>query len=944
MPPEVEEKVKAPEKAEFQSGLISNESLNDTLNVDANKNLITKGRSFMDKGEEAYSSDEKLQRDETARGARATLLVRMKRENQQSQADAVDMQNQHTRHKENVMDPAIRRARAKIMEAYSAKADYYTALAISGPEGAAEATTGIIALKAGVPASEALLTQKMNNAERTINQYRNNPRSAILRAVSFASVTKKRKRQSFIEASNSAVSAASQIKVVSDSWDDYMKQYREGTYKVRYKNYDRLFQSYYMLSRGENLTDAGKENFKRSNDDNANAENTNAKDIVEYTGRYSNPGAWPNKVQASPFADDVSEIVGKNINDGSRNYMDGNFKHHTMVAMEGFGTNADGSQVKTLSEEQAGEQPVRRVRFKIDNRFTGYKAKNQMNDQGRLVEDAGFAGSDDAQKRGMSEMGLIADERGTNGEFLFSQKSAKIYNAKSKNNSQRTNGFYIGGEFISANKNVMTDQEEASYWKSPNFAKVAKDERLRTAIRRSDYFRHINKATIQLYMNYNDQDATISDQNVTGDFMAKRSGFFSMTKLGQSLLDGSLLGTLGGLAGTAISGAKEWGDIPDDKINKLYVKYGEVAAKSANTKSKFFKTKDKGITFGALGLGATAIMPVAAIFGAAEAGAKASLLVHTLISMVRNISSIVRDWGDMRKRNKGESIIPFIVSIGESCMDFIDSAATFTEYIMSKTASDTVKGIIGGVKDAILAVKSVVEIIVAGVEKSQITKSDKRLETLMNTLKGINLNASAEDTAEADSLKKNTQAKNFLKLARFRASRDQANSAFTGVSKGLNSFASFAGMGDKKSWINPLSLPFKLASKVVSFIGIIVNKGIGAFGRANNVEMMLGERDLDKTPHFSDILKEETGINNRHYISDLVRVFTAIDTHCLLHKSAANNDLAGFALAKDVIAPYYKIKENESGEDFAQRVSLARFMKALGAPKNWRSVLMESIS
>ena len=56
MPPEVKEK--APQKASFQSGLISNENLADTLNAPQNNNLITKGHSFMDSGENAYTDEQ----------------------------------------------------------------------------------------------------------------------------------------------------------------------------------------------------------------------------------------------------------------------------------------------------------------------------------------------------------------------------------------------------------------------------------------------------------------------------------------------------------------------------------------------------------------------------------------------------------------------------------------------------------------------------------------------------------------------------------------------------------------------------------------------------------------------------------------------------------------------------------------------------------------------
>ncbi len=944
MPPEVKEK--APEKASFQSGLISNENLADTLNAPQNNALITKGRSFMDLGENAYTDEQQQQREETAQGARATLLVRMQRENQQSRIDAADMEEKHRLHKENEMDPAINHAREKVKAAHFAKADYLIALSKTGRTSADQALQELNSFRNEVGAGDNAINAKMQSAQNSITRHRDNPRNKFLRAVSFASASKNSARRAYNNATDAAFNAATHIRAASNRWDEMLSEYREGTYKVHSKNYDRLFQSYYMLSRGKEMTKEGEGvNFKKTDDAGANDQNANAKDIVEYTGRYVEPGSWFTKVHANPYQTELSRIeAGKGTSQNSNNFMDGKLKHHTMVTLEAFGRNANGEQVHTLGEEQAGEEPVRRVRFKIDNTFKGYKAKNQINAQGQL-ENSGAPDKDVDHRIVMGNMNLVADEKGVNGEYIFSQKSAKIYNAKSKNNSQRTNGFYIGGEFISANKDVMTDQQEQTYFSSPNFKKIQQDERLRAAIRRSDFFRHINKATIQLYMNYDDTTHEISDQHVEGSFMSKREGLFSWTSVGQNLLDGTLLGTLGGLTTATISGVKKWNDIPDSQINTLYVKYADVAAKTANNKEKFFGLKDNGYAFGGLSLAATAIMPAAAIFGEVETGAKISLLSHTILGMVKNISQIVGAVKDMKKRHVGDSKGPFIVTIGESIINFLASAANLVEYFADKTLSDQVKGWAGGLKDAILAIKDVVMIIIAGVEKSSITKSDTKLDTVMKAVNNQLPNATTDQRAEGQALKNNTQASTFLRLARSRASRDQWKSGFSFVSKSLDSAASFVGMGDKTSWFNPLSLPFKLASKVVSFLGMGVNKLLGVSRRADNVEMMLGERGLDGTPHFDEVLKEETGINNRHYISDLVRVFTAIDTHCLLHKSVqGGGDAGGFALASDVVAPYYKKRDNETSQEFVARISFNKLLKAVGAPKGWRSVLVESVS
>ena len=135
MPPEVEEK--APEKASFESGLLSNENINDTLA--ANPNLITKGRSFMDQGEAVFNDAQANEKETAAQGARATLIARMQDENTKSQQDAEHMRNQHNAHKERAMDAAIAEAKERKKATFVAQAEYYAALSRTGPANAEQA-------------------------------------------------------------------------------------------------------------------------------------------------------------------------------------------------------------------------------------------------------------------------------------------------------------------------------------------------------------------------------------------------------------------------------------------------------------------------------------------------------------------------------------------------------------------------------------------------------------------------------------------------------------------------------------------------------------------------------------------------------------------------------------------------------------------------------------
>lgn len=951
MPPEVQEK--APEKASFEGGLLSNNNMDDILNQherqnpaqdqdqdqaqDQNQNpqLVTRGRSFMDKGEAVFTDAEADAKEQAAIGARATLIARMQDENTKSQQEAQQMSNQHLVHKQRVMDAAILEAKERKKATFVAQAEYYAALSRTGPANAEQANQRFGQLINGMENADAETINLLAPSLGVIRENIEHGRGAFMRTLTFA-VTRKRHAESALNKANQRYQESLQnIPRINREWNRTLLEYRRNNYKVRSRNYDRLFRKYYMLSRGEDLSAEGAgRNFLRQGQegfDNANV--NNAKNIAEYMGKYNDVQAITNAIEQNPFANIASEIVArKALGEGSSNTMEGLLKKHTMVTLEAFGVAEGNRQIRNLGEEQAGPQPVQRVRIKIDNQFKGYKAKNQRNAEGTLVVDENFAGKGDEARRNMTDLNLVIDERGANGAYLYSQKSAKLYNTRSKRTGQRTNGFYIDGEFISSNKDIIKNPGEAK----SGFAKEAEQERLRAAIRRSDFFRHINKGTIQYYMNYDDSNRNASPQEIKEKFLAKRAGLFSGTKLLQNLYDGTLLGTAGGLFGAYVGDQKNIPFVPDDAIDKVYGKYASTSGSIMNL--------DKSFKLGYAGMAVAAITPVAAIFGQADYGAKLSTLLGSIVGMAQNIATFV----DLRKKWKnckpGDQKWPLVMDFIDNFLGLCGNITSLIDHIAKTLLSDQIRGICSVIRNVFGMLKDIISFIGSGVEKYRITKSDTALATAMEALRNNGAQANPDEVAEGEALSNNAQSKMFLSLARKRATRDQYNATFSFLSKGLDSAGTVMGLGEKSSWFNPISLPFKLAGKVVSFLGMGWNKIQGKGLRRSNIGTMLGDENLDKVSGFDMILKEETGINNKHYLSDLLRVFMTVDMHCLLHKSAANGDAGGLRLAKDVIKPYYQQKNNETIEDFLARVSFNRLLKAAGAPSDWRSVLLASIS
>ncbi len=930
MPPEVQEK--APEKASFDSGLLSNENLEATLNE--NQELINKGRSFMDQGEAVFSDEEAQAKENAAEGARATLIARMQDENAKSRNDAESMRNQHAEHKQRVMDAAITEAKERKKATFIAEAEYYAALSRTGPQNARQAMMDYTAFTHRLANADQDTINAVARCGQVINRNLHDGRGAFLRALTFSGTRRSHAHSAMNKAENNAYEASSKIPRIAGEWNRFLADYREKTYKVRSRNYDRLFQKYYMLSRGKQMNAAGEgQKFKRQGEEGfEEANRNNAKNITEYMGIYNNPDGIVAAINQNPFGNITSEIVvRKGLTEGSNNTLEGMMKRHTMVTMEAFGVDANNRQVRSLAEEQAGQQPVQRVRIKIDNQFKGYKARNQYNAEGTLAVDDAFAGRGDDAKRAMAELNLVVDEKGANGAYLFSQKSAKLYDLKNKRTGRRTNGFYIDGEFISADKDVVKNPNEIS-----GSGKAGDQEKLRTAIRRSDFFRHINKGTIQYYMNYDEDEKRVQEKEIERKFMARRGQLFSLTSIGQNLYDGTILGTAGGMFGAYVGDQKNIPFVPDDAIDKVYGKYAATTGSMMNM--------DRAWGLGYKGLVAASVLPIAATIGQATGGAQISAILGNFINMANNIAVFV----DLRKKWKsakpGDQKWPLVMDFIDNTLSLISSITTVIDSFADALWSDQIKGFTNIIKNVFGMIRDTISVIGSGVEKSRITRSDRSLLTALDTFKNQRPEDNPDEFAKGEAVSKNAQSKMFLTLARRRATRDQVKGGFGFFAKGLDSVGTVMGLGEKSSWFNPVSLPFKLAGKVVSFIGMGVNKFIGMLQREDNMGIMLGDKSLDDISGFNQILKEETGINNRHYLADLVRVFTTIDTHCLLHKSAARNDNAGLKVAQDVIKPYYQKREGETIEAFVARVSFNRLMKAVGAPNNWRSVLLESIS
>ncbi len=348
---------------------------------------------------------------------------------------------------------------------------------------------------------------RLVDLQNQIHINRDNPRGGIMRALTFTGLRLKSARSKVDKAGFEAARAHESILECSERWSEIRSRYREESFKKRYTQYDKLAASYYRFTRQLEGKD-------ERTIDQVSAElggGSASKQIAEYTGVYDGAqiDGIVNNIATKPYAPapELRRVRNKALGADSVNKEDANrpLKYHRAIVMLAF---ADG--VSNITEES--EQKKKRVRMKLLNNFKGYRARNQfgetaMTDSGKSAEERGKKNARENRGMAASEMNLFADERGRNGAYLTSEKSAKIYEARTKTfGGQTVKGFYFNGEFISADYRVMKDQSQSSYFRSPNWNKVAEEEQVRAAIRRSDFFYHVNAGTIQHYMSYNPDD------------------------------------------------------------------------------------------------------------------------------------------------------------------------------------------------------------------------------------------------------------------------------------------------------------------------------------------------------------------------------------------------------------------------------------------------------
>ncbi len=925
-----------PEEMSFNSALVTDSLLRRKKQgtiIGSERALFGGKESFADVGEAVFSQGELDEKEDTAEGVRGSLVELMKKENLASMDAAQKIQGEHRIHKNTKLDPAIAVAKQKYMEAYIALAKYmeaYSGIGVEQADRAEKIMTQIRSILGAGKARELVpyyskICANMAHEKNPIKKGLYKAKSSILEG-------------SYNRAINTAEEKGKAVPAEANKWNERLKKYHDEDYKKIARNYDDLFEDYYVLARGVQHRGAP---FA--------AGMGAAKEIAEYTGVYSADeiGSFPTDVANDPIKNFNIQIVpGKTVKQGSHNVMrDQVTKIHTMVTMEAFGLDDRGNETidSRSMEANAGRPP--RIRIKVDSGFRGYTGRHQYDEQGQIYDitapnpgqganlSAGmWHMPDKANPRDVDGLRLRVNERGKNGEYLYSQRSAHIYSIRQKKGKGTRKAMFVGSRLVPADARLLAD-DEAKKWDMSSESNIARREKLRTAIRSSDYFHHINAATINYYMHYDGDKGTMAVQNVDRSFMAKRAGFFDKTTLKQNWFDGTYQQLAGGILTMGFDGAtfealagKDEAKKAEAKALGVYKSFGDVVTSSLDLHGQI-KDKEDAATFGAVYASLAAVPTVAtAVFDSANiaTGGIFTSFFGALVSMGKSVSDIIDAVNSFKKRNNSAEGADAVYKVLQKIADFLGTAIGFVNStlgamgVVTGALGDVVGGI-GILRDGLSLMRNAVEGFLSARQLYRIDRYDRELRTAMET---------PNDT-RGEAVSKNSQ----VRLALTQNRRKETIALTGNVANGLADIAS--GAGTVSGTWSPIGAPLKLVSKALKFVGMGIQKGMKIGYQVSDIATFLGDKSLFTVNGFDEVLKEETGINNKHYLPDLTKIFMAIDTHVMINYGQSQDEKE---LGKEVSKLILR------GDDPSEASSYNRILKALGAPNDWRSVMLESIA
>ncbi len=257
--------------------------------------------------------------------------------------------------------------------------------------------------------------------------------------------------------------------------------------------------------------------------------------------------------------------------------------------------------------------------------------------------------------------------------------------------------------------------------------------------------------------------------------------------------------------------------------------------------------------------------------------------------------------------NKGQSVIPDLI---------VNSVNTFSEFIKSISSWCKVSALKGATEDFKSAM--------------QVDEDALNLANPEDLLK----------KQKADALKDNSQLMWGLSFARKKARDDRLHSGIGAFFNGIK-----VGISVVKGFLPPVAdkIFYKIGAAITGSVKFVSTTIIDAVRtcrqNGRTISDMLGKKYVTADVHLlNSVLRREAGIESTDYLTDLARIFSAVDTHVFM-KTAANEGekQVGSQLAQTLFN-----NANFTG-DKLNKVKVSQLMNAYGVEGNFRKILKYSL-
>ena len=253
--------------------------------------------------------------------------------------------------------------------------------------------------------------------------------------------------------------------------------------------------------------------------------------------------------------------------------------------------------------------------------------------------------------------------------------------------------------------------------------------------------------------------------------------------------------------------------------------------------------------------------------------------------------------------------------------------------------------ILTNLRRLVTIVDDIREIVVSSKRIGRIDSADADIETAIASFEDMRDSDTgimfADEEAEmGQAAVENAQAQYFMSLTRMQSRKQRSAAGWNLGANVLGGLKDLASLIPESLGGSIIKAAASVLPKTAEFIGWMVGKlKYDRQNFNNNIAMMLGDASYADTPYFNEVLKRETGIVNKHYLVDIARIFTAIDTHAMLKNP--NASAGEMSLAKKVVGTLYGNVNDKSVRTIKLKDMLA--YAGVSGESDWRSLLRNSL-